>query len=512
VQLNLVGPVTGKPLDGDKMKQKIRTRARHQSTTLACYLLLGATSFAAAQSNDDGALEEIVVTSSRIEIPRRQVGAAISVIDEEEIKLRGFSSVVELLRTQPGIAVSSNGGLGTTKALRIRGEEGYRTMVIIDGVKISDPTGTQIGPNFAHLLTSSDLQRIEILRGPQGFIYGADAGGVVNILTRRGEGRPGGLLGVEYGTFSTRKLDGNLAGGNETGDFFVSVSDVTSDGFNIRESDTVLADEDGYDNTTLHSKLGWNATQNLRLQLVARNTDSRTEFDGCGFPTTHDCVNETEQTTYRISAEAGTGAFTHLFAVSNMHVESSNLAAGVDSFSTDGDLSRVEYTGSYKPGDAATFVYGLEYQEEDIVSGGNGLNRDQMGYYLEYQGKISDHFFLSAGARYDDNDDFGNHTSARFSAAYVQDLPDGASLKYRTSIGTGFRPPSLFEIAYNDGPFSFPPASDVSLVEESSSGYDIGLEYQSEAGLYLEFTYFDQEIEDEIFFDLSGFSGYLQSL
>jgi len=494
------------------MKQRITTPARRQSTTLACCLLLGATGLASADDNDDNTLEEVVVTSSRIEVPRRQVGAAISVINEDEIRLRGLSSVVELLRTQPGIAVSSNGGLGTTKSLRIRGEDGFRTLVMIDGVKISDPTGTQVGPNFAHLMTSSDLQRIEILRGPQGFIYGADAGGVVNILTRRGEGTPGGMLGAEFGAFSTQKIDGNLAGGNDTGDFFVSVSDVTSDGFNTRESDTDLADDDGYENTTLHTKLGWNATENLRLQLVARNTDSRTEFDGCGFPSTNDCVGKTDQTTYRVSAEAGTGAFTHLFAVSNMNVERSTFADGVDAFSTDGDLSRAEYTGSYKPSDAMTFVYGLEYQNEDIVSGGDSLDRGQTGYYLEYQGKINDNFFVSAGARYDDNDDFGGHTSARFSAAYLQDLSGGATLKYRTSIGSGFRAPSLFEVAYNTGPFAFPPASGVTLTEESSSGYDIGMEYQSEAGLYLELTYFDQEIEDEIFFDLSGFSGYLQSL
>lgn len=493
------------------MKQQYSRRTTCRSGTMACCLFVGTTALASTPSSDD-TLEEIVVTSSRIEIPRRQVGAAISILDQEEIQLRGFSSVVELLRTQPGIGVSGNGGLGATTALRIRGEEGFRTLVMIDGVKISDPSGTQVGPNFAHLLTSSDLQRIEILRGPQGFIYGADAGGVINLMTRRGEGQPGGLIGAEYGTFASRKIDGNFSGGNDAGDFFVSVSDLSSHGFNVREADTDLADDDGYDNTTLHTKLGWNATKTLRLQLVARNVDARTEFDGCGFPTTHDCVNKTEQTTYRLSAETGSGPFTHLFAVSNLQVESSSLADGLDSFSTDGDLSRAEYTGSYKANDAMTFVYGLEYQQEDIVSSGDHLDRGQIGYYLEYQAQINDHFFLSVGARYDDNDNFGSHTSARFSAAYIQDLPSGASLKYRTSIGTGFRPPSLFELAYNNGPFSFPPASDARLIEESSSGYDIGVEYASTSGLQVELTYFDQEIEDEIFFDLSGFSGYLQSL
>ncbi|NOX70389.1 MAG: TonB-dependent receptor [Gammaproteobacteria bacterium] len=497
------------------MKSEKTSRKTLASGVIAGFAFLGFAGAAAAQADNDNErddLDEIVVTSSRIEVPRRQIGTAVSIIDQKEIELRGFSTVVDLLRTQPGIGVSSNGGIGTTKSLRIRGEEGYRTMVIIDGVKISDPTGTQVGPNFAHLMTTSDLQRIEILRGPQGFMYGADAGGVINILTRQGRGDIGGLASAEFGAFSTQKLDGNFSAGGDSGDFFVSVTDISVDGFNVRQSDTVLADDDGYENTTLHTKLGWNATKNLRLQLVARNVDSRTEFDGCGFPSTNDCVSNTDQTTYRASADYTAGKFTHLFAVSNMSVESSNFADGIDSFSTDGDLSRVEYTGSVKPTDAMTFVYGVEFQQEEIISNGARTDRDQIGYYAEYQGKINDRFFISAGARFDDNDDFGKHTSTRVSAAYVQDLQGGATLKYRASIGTGFRAPSLFEVAYNIGPFAFPPASGVTLTEESSSGYDVGLEYRSAEGLAVELTYFDQQIEDEIFFDLSGFSGYLQAL
>lgn len=493
-------------------QQKTITRTRLTALVVGCGLL-NCTGVANAESTRaDDEVEEVIVTSSRIAVPRRQVGAAVSVIDRDEIQLRGFPSVVDLLRTQPGISVSSNGGAGTAKSLRIRGEEGYRTMVIIDGVKISDPTGPQVGPNFAHLLAGSDLQRIEILRGPQGFLYGADAGGVVNMFTRRGEGSPGGMVAAEFGAFSTRKIDGNFSMGGDNGDFFLSVTDLTSSGFNVRETDTVLADDDGYENTTLHTRLGWNVSTNLRLQLVARNVDSRAEFDGCGFPTTHDCVSTADQTTLRVSADFDVGDFTHLVALSSFSVKSSNFADGLDSFSTDGDLSRIEYTGSYKPTDTITLVYGFEIQQEEIISNGNDLSRDQTGYYFEYQGKINEHFFVSAGARYDDNDDFGGHTSARISAAYVQDTDSGASIKYRASVGTGFRPPSLFEVAYNSGPLAFPPAAGVSLVEESSSGFDIGIEFSTAVGFSVEVTYFNQEIEDEIFFDLSGFSGYLQSV
>lgn len=464
-----------------------------------------------SQDADDAEIDEIVVISSKIEVPRRQVGVAVSVIEGEEIELRGFASVADVLRTQPGVSVSAAGGVGNTTSLRIRGEESFRTLVIVDGVRVSDPTTPQVGPSFDHLLTTRDLQRIEILRGPQGFMYGADAGGVVNILTRSGEGDLGGLVGTEFGSFGTWRVDGTLAAGNEHGDFFVSATNLESDGFNVRESDDVLMDDDGYDNTTVHGKFGWNATVNTRLELVLRDIDARSEFDGCGFPTSHDCFSDTQQTTWRLSGNTTAGSFTHSLAVSNLHVDRNSFTNGVSAFATAGDLRRAEYTGSYKSSQTTTLVYGADFQREDILtSSGDDLERDQTAFYAEYQGELGPAFYLSAGARYDDNEDFGEHVSIRIAGAYVRDLTGGAALKYRASYGTGFRAPSLFEISYNNGPFAFPPASGVSLKEESSSGFDIGFEYSAANGASLELSYFDQEIEDAIFFDLSGFSGYLQ--
>ncbi len=484
-----------------------------------CLLLLIWPAPAAGQAGSDDLLaantgtdelDEIVVTSSKIRMPRRQVGVAVSVVDSEEIELRGYATVAELLRTQPGVAVSSNGGAGQSTAVRVRGEDGFRTLALIDGVKISDPTTPQVGPRFDHLLATTDLERVEILRGPQGFIYGADAGGVINMLSRRGEGSPGGIVGLEYGSFGTRTVDAAIAGGNERGDYYVSVADVESDGFNVRSVDTLLADDDGYENTTLHAKFGWQATRHVRLQLVARNVDALTEYDGCGFPTTFSCVGESDQRTYRLSANHTTTRFTNELAVSRLDVSSRDFADAVPAFSTDGDLSRVDYTGSYRMSDSATVVYGIDLQREDIHSTGARLARDRRAAYFEYQAEFDDRLFVTVGARHDDTDDVGTHTSARVSAAYVNELERGGSLKYRASLGTGFRAPSLFEISYNRGPFAFPPAADVDLVEETTRGFDVGVEYRSGRGMRAELSYFDQRIEDQIVFDLAGFSGYLQ--
>src|SRR5690606_29266140 len=213
---------------------------------------------------------------------------------------------------------------------------------------------------------------------------------------------------------------------------------------------------------------------------------------------------------YRLSTDYTTDRFGNVFAYSDTDIVRNSFADGALAFGSDGSLSRFEYIGSFEPSDSTTLVYGVDLQTEK-VAGDESLERDQDGYYFEYQGAFGGAFFLSAGARYDDNEDFGTHPSLRISGAYVQELAGGASLKYRASYGTGFRPPSLYEITFNRGAFAFPPASELTLKEEESRGYDIGIEYIASEGLRFDLTWFDQSVEDEIFFDPVDWSGYLQS-
>ena len=476
-------------------------------------LLSLCTSIAAAQQQNSEALEELIVTSSRVPMPLRQIGTSVSIIDRAEIEQRGYSSLFEILRSQPAVAASNTGGQGSATSVRIRGEEGYRTLVLIDDIDISDTSGTQVSPRFEQLL-SSGIQRVEILRGPQGLMYGADAGGVISITSITPTEGLGGQISVEAGSHGTQQFAGNLGGSNEALDFNLSVTDLETDGFNSRTTDTDLRDDDGYENTTLHGRLGWNVTDKLRLGLTVRDVDGENKYDSCftvdSFSPTNDCRDEFEQTIWRVAADYAQDSLTHQLAYSENDTDKTFFSEGQPSFGAEGSLEKISYLGSFKHSDALQLAYGVDLETESIDDGTFDEERDQDGYYLEYQGGFDERFYITAGARYDDNDDFGSNTSYRISGAWLKPVA-GGELKFKGSYGTGFRAPSLYEIAYNGGAFAFPPASLVNLDAEESEGFEFGLTWTGDAGLYLEANYFDQTVSDEIFFDLAGFSGYLQS-
>ena len=486
--------------------KSINNLAVTTACTVASVLAISAPAF----GNDK--LEEIIITSSRVEMPLREIGTSVSVVTEQEIRDRGYTALVDVLRAQPSVSVSNSGGAGKATALRIRGEAGYRTLVLMDGIDISDASGPQVSPRWEHL-QSAGIERVEVLRGPQGLMYGADAGGVVNITSRTTKSGISGDISAQGGRYATQQYTGSVGGGNDTVDFNVFASDFQTDGFNSRTTDRLVQDKDGYDNTTVHGRFGWSPSDALRLEFIAHDIDADNEYDACftvdTFAPVNDCTDTFGQTSYRASAKIAAGPFVHKLAYNDSTTEREFFSLGQSSFAADGGLERLEYLGTFTGGDALRLVYGIDFETESIDDGSIDREREQIGYYGEYQGKLGDQFFVTAGIRYDDNDDFDAYTSWRASAAYLVTIA-GGEIKFKGTYGTGFRAPSLYEISYNNGPFAFPPAADVNLTEETSEGFDLGIAYYGDNGITLEAVYFDQQIDDLIDFDLVGFSGYLQ--
>lgn len=449
--------------------------------------------------------EEIVVTSSRVGIPQRQLATSVAVLDQAAIEARGNVPLTDILRQMPAISTTRNGGAGMTTTLRIRGEDGFRTLALFDGLRLSDPSSPQIGPQLEHVL-SSGVGRVEILRGPQGLSYGADAGGVLNVSSRRGDAGLQAGFDAQVGSYDTRQYSATVGGAKDRVDFFATLADFRTGGFNTQINDNITPDRDGYENTTFHGRAGADLSGGMRLDLVHRRVDGEAQSDGCSFSATqHDCLGRFDLTASRVALSHETQGFSQSLAYSTTATERENLTGLVATNYAEGELNRWEYMANAMALPGFDLVFGADVEE----ALNNDAGRDNTGVYLEYLSDFSDRLFLTAGVRHDDNDDFGTNLSRRVSAAWLTDLEQG-TLKLRGSYGTGFRAPSPFEIAYNTSPAAFPPAASVRLGQERSVGYEAAVEYLRSEGLRLEVVYFDQDIEDAIYFDLAGFSGYLQ--
>ena len=188
-----------------------RDTLKNPSKTARTLLSAGVLAATMSHAFGENMLEETVVTSSRVPTVLRNIGTSVSVLTSEEIEQRGFLNLTDIMRTQPGVAASNNGGAGKATSVRVRGEEGFRTMVILDGIDMSDTSGTQVGPRMEHLL-SAGIERVEILRGPQGLSYGADAGGIINIQTTAPSDGFGGRITADAGRYGTRQLGGTIRG------------------------------------------------------------------------------------------------------------------------------------------------------------------------------------------------------------------------------------------------------------------------------------------------------------
>ena len=474
-------------------------------TSLSNISLAQSTQQNAAQNTSLDTIEELVVVGNRFPVPRRQLATSVSVVDAQQIRDYGSFTLTDILRQTAAVGASSNGGVGSLSTLRIRGEQGFRTLAVFDGMRLSDPSGTQVAAPIEHLL-ASQVGRIEVLRGPQGLSYGADAGGVINLSSAPNQSGFSGAIDAQGGARGTQQLSTQLGYGGERIDLSLAASDFGTDGFNSRLSDTDLSDDDGYDNTTYHARVGVKLTEALDLVLVRRETSSEAQFDGCysGFSQVNECLSVYDFAGSRAALNYESGGITQSLAYALTETDRDNLSEGVSAFGAEGELERWEYQLGLTALPGFDLIAGVDLERE--VNGSD--ERDNSGVYAEVLSDFSDSWFLTLGLRQDDNEDFGEFTSYRVSSAYLIDL-GGSTLKFKGAIGRGFRAPSLYEVSYNQSPWAAPPAAGLALNAEQSSGFEVGVEYSAER-YDVEVVAFQQDVEDAIDFDLAGYSGYLQ--
>ena len=235
-------------------------------------------------------LSSIIVTSAtKSEQSIKDVTSNIEVITKEELEEKNFTNVSEALNTISGIDITSNGGFGQTSFVRINGMHYTNTLVLIDGIRYNDITN---GSAFPENILVSDIERIEIIKGAQSGIWGADAsGGVVNIITSKAKEGFNGSINAEYGSFKTKKLGTTLAYKNDVGFIKVNVNQIDTDGFSAAEPTKSSADygkrgddlgweDDGYTNNTYNFQAGLFLSSKDELNVSYKKIDAKYEYDG----------------------------------------------------------------------------------------------------------------------------------------------------------------------------------------------------------------------------------------
>ena len=458
---------------------------------------------------------EVVVTANRVATPENQVGSAISVITSEQLADRQDAVVSDVLRDVPGVSVTRSGGLGSATEVRIRGAETDQTLVLIDGIEANDPSFASVF-DFGHLLTS-DVERIEILRGPQSAMWGSDAvGGVINIITKRGTGPIGATASYEAGRYNTHQVIANVSGAGDMYDFSLNGTRLETDGFSTAPEGV---EDDGYDNTTVSFRGGLVPTRDLRFDLVLRDTKTSKDTDAqvFDFPpgpnygklVDADLVSETDQFLGRLQGKLNTfeGLWDHTLGATLTDTDNNNRENGFRTSRNSGKKIKYFYqsdvffdTPDFGDGEH-TFSVALEHEHEEFSQRGATSdaprNQDQEAdtdsVVAELRSGFLDTLFLTAAVRYDDNERFKNSTTYRFTGSYL--ILQSAS-RLHASYGEGVKNPSFLQL-YGFFPNSFQGNPD--LKPESSEGWDAGIEQTILNGrASFDVTYFDVDLTDEI--------------
>ena len=414
-------------------------------------------------------VEKIVVTQDRWPQLLHLVGSSVTIINEEAIRSSQAIVVSDLLDQMPGISSTRNGGIGGVTSLNVRGAETHQTLVVIDGVKVHDPSLPSGGFNFAHLLVS-DIERIEILRGAKSILWGQAIGSVINIVTRSPKKPLETTAVIEGGSRETSYSRIGTGGSSDHIQWQLSSQHYKTDGISSFSEGT---EKDGYHNTGMNGRVRWKTLRNLELDLRGSYFLANHQFDG--FPPPSYSFADTSE--YDITKKwIGHGGihfnlFNHRFHNhitydhSNTHRDNFNPKEGATTktFEANGTSNQLRYQGSVTLAEGWNTTFGLENEVSTMKT--NTLSKstaDLTSGYAQIQGEMITNLILTSGLRYESHDTFGSQTLGE--ASLVWALKDQTT--FWLSFGQSFLAPSLYQLYSQFG--------NLSLRPEKADSWDIG--------------------------------------
>ncbi len=452
-------------------------------------------------------LDEVVVTASRIAEKVKDTPVSVTVITREEIEASGAASVIEVLRGVPGLDIAQTGAFGGGASCFLRGAKSEHTLVMIDGVEMNDPISAGRGFDFGHLSTAG-IERIEIVRGSQGILYGSDAiGGVINIITRKGEKSAFSMSATE-GKHKTKQKMIEMSRAEGPFNYNFSAATQDSDGISKAAGGT---EEDDYRSTTVLGNFGFTPSENVNINLLAHYNEADFDIDDGASDDDPNFTSNSESLALKGEVDMASTSWRKdkiilsLFKIKRGNDDGTDITEPLD-WSTDwykGSNMKIAWQEnislSTNPVDFG-FIYGVEYEEEEgesyyhsdgawgpYTSEFKKEKEDNTGYY--FQGELKrKNIDLSAGARLDDHSRFGEKMTYRVSC-----LSKVEKTQIRASWATGFKAPSLFQLYSSYG--------DINLKPDESTGYELSIEQEIGKRALIGCTYFQNKFKNMVDYD-----------
>jgi vitamin B12 transporter len=449
---------------------------------------------------ETSAMETITVIGSRLAQTETELGSSVGILTAADIERMGFAFTVDAVAAVPGVTINSNGAFGGSAGVRVRGASSEQTLVLIDGVPVNDPTSPGGGYNFARLDTEN-IERIEVLKGPQSTLWGTDAiGGVVSITTKSPEEGLGGGVFSEFGSFNTFRGGASVEGANDVSDFRLAVVRTSSDGISKADEDNGNSEDDSYDALTLSGKGGLNLGDTTRLGFDILWTDAESEFDSFaggaqGSVADGDELSQTEELSANVTLATSLldGRLDNLVLLGYSDITRENFTDGTSSFEAEGERVLFRYQGTLTINASNTLAVGAERDR----STANDQDTSIDGFFALYEMKPRDNLTLTGGVRYDDHETYGAETTARVSAAWTPT----DTLTLRGSWGEGFKAPTIFQTTFFCCGATAPNAD---LSPETSEAFDIGVSWLWNDGRgELGATLFSQDTQNQINFSFA---------
>lgn len=449
-------------------------------------------------------LPPLVIGATKLPTPEDELGSSVTVITADEIDKRQLRTVPDVLETVPGLNVVQSGGVGGLTSVFMRGTNSNHTKIFIDGIDMSDPSTPSGAFDYGHL-TTNDIERIEVLRGPQSGLYGSDAiGGVINIVTKSGKGPAQFTGGAEVGSFKTFNQDAAISGSTSRFNYRFDYTHLKSLDTKVTPENLVPPGHDwtasNYDNKTFGTKLGAQVTDDWDVGLVARYINSHLGFisDDNGspsLPNTEKTYSDTRQLFTRGTAHTTSfdGLLDQTFGVAHTDYRRRDNDPANGLSYNDGDSTKLDWQGNVPLGKSNTVVGGLEHLYDEVYGSASAHTNTNSGY-LELQSAYDNRYFNTLNVRHDDNQAFGGDTTYRVAPSVL--FPE-TDTRLKASYGTGFKTPSLNQLYV--GTPSFGLSGNPNLLPEKSKGYDAGFEQTVlEKKVQFGSTYFHNDLKNLI--------------